>query len=172
MASIAFGTHMRVLVAAKTAVLFALAVLSPVSAQSDPMASLLVGTWKLNHAKSTFRPGPAPRTVTLTGVASGSGVTVTADSVTASGATTHAVFTIGFDGKFHPITGSAVADSNALLKTDPYTAEYAYTKDGMLVQVGSFRFAMDGRSMTIASKGTSIIAAGQRVDNVAVYDKQ
>jgi hypothetical protein len=50
--------------------------------------------------------------------------------------------------------------------------EYAYTKDGTLVQVGSYRFAMDGRSVTIATKGLSVIAAGQRVDNIAVYDKQ
>jgi len=154
------------------AIVFALAVPQSGSAQPDPLIGMWVGTWKLNLAKSTFRPGPPPRSVTLTGVASGSGVTVTADTVTASGAATHAVFTFIPDGKFHPITGSQIADANAVLKTDPYTAEYAYTKDGTLVQVGSYRFAMDGRSVTIETKGLSVIAAGQRVDNIAVYDKQ
>lgn len=142
------------------------------SAQTDPMAGMWVGTWKLNQAKSMFRPGPAPRSVTLTGVANGTGVTVTADSMSAAGAATHAVFTLSFEGKFQPITGTQVADAGALFKTDPYTAEYAYTKDGALVQVGTYRFAMDGRSLTIVTKGISVVAAGQRVDNVVVYDKQ
>ena len=168
----AVAVLVRVFVVALIAAVFALAAPPSGSAQTDPIAAMWVGTWKLNLAKSTFRPGPPPRSVTLTGVASGSGVTVTADTVTASGAATHAVFTFVPDGKFHPITGSQIADANAVLKTDPYTVEYAYTKDGTLVQVGSYRFAMDGRSVTIATKGISVIAAGQRVDNIAVYDKQ
>ena len=168
----AFAGLVRVFVIALTAAGFALAVPHSGSAQTDPTTGMWVGTWKLNLAKSTFRPGPPPRSVTLTGVASGEGVTVTADTVTASGAATHAVFTLVLDGKFHPITGSQIADASAGLKTDPYTVEYAYTKDGTLVQVGSYRFAMDGWSVTIATKGISVIAAGQRVDNIAVYDKQ
>jgi hypothetical protein len=154
------------------ALLFALLVPQSGSAQTDPMVGMWTGTWKLNQAKSTFRPGPPPTSATLTGVASRLGVTVTADSAAASGATTHAVFTIVFDGKFHPITGTQVADAGAVFKTDPYTLEYAYTKTGTLVQVGTMRFAMDGRSLTISTRGTSVIAAGQRVDNIAVYDKQ
>ena len=167
-----FAGLVRVFIVALAAFLFALASPQPGFAQSDPMAGMWVGTWKLNVAKSTFRPGPPPRSATLTGVASGSGVTVTADTVTAAGAATHAVFTVVFDGKFHPITGTSVANAGAVFKTDPYTMESAYTKDGTLVQVSTFRFAMDGRSMTIATRGISVIAAGQRVDNVAVYDKQ
>jgi hypothetical protein len=162
----------RIVIGAAVAFAFAMAVPYVGFAQSDPMPGMWVGTWKLNQAKSTFRPGPPPRSVTLIGVVSGQGVIITADSVTASGTTTHAVFTLVFDGKFHPITGTQVADANAILKTDPYTAEYAYTKDGVLVQVGTYRFAMDGRSLTIASKGISALSAGQRVDNITVYDKQ
>lgn len=158
----------RALVVASVAILFAVAAPQVGFAQDDPM----IGTWKLNIAKSTYKPGPPPRSVTLTGVATGQGVTVTADAVTAAGAATKAVFTIVHDGKFHPITGSQVADANAALRTDPYTVEYAYTKEGSLVQVGTITFARDGRSLTIASKGISVLAAGQRVDNVAFYDKQ
>ena len=162
----------RAFVCVLAAIVFASLVPSLGSAQTDPSVGMWVGTWKLNPAKSTFRPGPPPRSVTLTGIANGPGLTVTADSVTASGATTHSVFTVVFDGKFHPITGTQVADANAVLKTDPYTSEYAYTKDGTLVQVGSYQFTTDGKSLTIATKGVSVVAAGQRVDNIAVYDKQ
>jgi hypothetical protein len=164
----ASATLSRVFAVALAAFVFALQVPHEGRAQSDPIAGMWVGTWKLNIAKSTFPPGPPPRSVTLTGVASGSGVTVTADTATAAGA----AFTVAFDGKFHPITGSSAANAGAAFKTDPYTMESAYTKDGTLVQVSTFRFAMDGRSLTIATRGISVIAAGQRVDNIAVYDKQ
>ena len=162
----------RVFVVGLAACVFAAAAPSPGSAQTDPMVNMWVGTWKLNLAKSTFRPGPPLRSATLTGVASGPGVTVTADSVTASGVATHGVFTVTFDGKFQPIIGTQVADAAASFKTDPYTMESAYTKDGTLVQVSTFRFATDGRSLTIATRGISVITAGQRVDNITVYDKQ
>lgn len=163
---------MRFAICASAAFVFALLVPQHGFAQTDPMVGMWVGTWKLNQAKSTFRPGPPLRSFTLTGVASGPGVTVTADSVTASGATTHGVFTVIFDGKFHPITGTSVADAGAVFKADPYTMESAYTKDGTLVQVSTFRFAMDARSLTVATRGISISTAGQRVDNILVFDKQ
>ena len=163
---------MRLATCALAAFAFALLVPKSGSAQSDPMVGMWVGSWKLNLAKSTFRPGPPLRSFTLMGVASGEGVTVTADSVTASGTATHGVFTLTFDGKFQPITGTQVANAAATFKTDPYTMESAYTKDGTLVQVSTFRFGMDGRSLTIATRGISISAAGQRVDNIFFFDKQ
>jgi hypothetical protein len=163
---------MHLAICASAAFLFALLAPQTGSAQTDPMAAMWVGTWKLNVAKSTFRPGPPLRSLTLTGVANGPGVTVTADSVTASGAATHAVFTVVFDGKFHPITGSQAVNAGAVFAVDPYTMESAYTKDGALVQVSTYRFAMDGRSLTIATRGISVVTAGQRVDNITVFDKQ
>jgi len=172
MTSTTFAVLARVFIVALTAAIFAIAVPPSGVAQTDPMVGMWVGTWKLNLAKSTFRPGPPLRSFTLTGVASGPGVTVTADSVTASGAPTHGVFTVIFDGRFRPITGTSVADAGAFFKTDPYTMESVYTKDGTLVQVSTFRFAMDGRSLTIATRGISVSAAGQRVDNIFVLDKQ
>ena len=68
--------------------------------------------------------------------------------------------------------GTSVADAAALFKIDAYTAEGASTKDGTLVQVSTFRFGMDGKSLTIATRGISMSAAGQRVDNIFVFDKQ
>jgi hypothetical protein len=155
-----------------TSILAALVLAVGVSEAAFAQADPFVGTWKLNLAKSTYKPGPPPKSVTLTGVAAGQGVQVTADAISATGGETHTVFTIVYDGKFHPIAGSQVADANAAFRSDANTLEYAYTKDGSLVQVGSYVFAADGRSLTIATKGTSVLAAGQRVDNVAVYDKQ
>ena len=53
---------------------------SPLRPQSNP----LVGTWKLNVAKSKFDPGPAPKSLTRTVVAQGDGVKYTFDGIGAT----------------------------------------------------------------------------------------
>ena len=47
-------------------------------AQSDPQ----VGVWKLNVAKSTYSPGPGPKSGTTTIEAAGAGTKVVVDQVT------------------------------------------------------------------------------------------
>ncbi len=63
-----------------------LAVLVPgvLLAQSNPS----IGTWKLNTAKSTFSPGPAPQSLTLTLEAQGNGVKASAEGTAANGSRT------------------------------------------------------------------------------------
>jgi hypothetical protein len=61
------------------AVLFAAALPQSGFAQSNP----LVGTWKLNLAKSKFGPGPPPRSQTVNYEAVGQGLRVTADVIDA-----------------------------------------------------------------------------------------
>ena len=45
----------------------------------------LVGTWKLDVAKSTYKPGPAPKSATVVIDAAGKGIKVAVDAVTADG---------------------------------------------------------------------------------------
>ncbi len=47
------------------------------SAGPDP----LVGTWKLDLAKSTYKPGPAPKSATVVIDAAGKGIKVAVDAV-------------------------------------------------------------------------------------------
>jgi|SRR5882672_432358 len=147
---------------------FVLAIVFPQGgfAQTDPF----VGKWTLNLAKSTYKPGPVPRSVVFTVETAGQGVQAAGDAVDAAGMATHLVFTILYDGKIHPVTGSPNIDGNSIIKTDAYTMEYTNTKAGALIGTGTFTFSTDGRSLTIASRGRN--AAGQRVDNLAFYDKQ
>lgn len=58
-----------------------------------------IGTWKLNVAKSTFSPGPAPKSQTLKIAAFGFGVTTTVDVVAADGTMQHWTYTAGYDGR-------------------------------------------------------------------------
>jgi hypothetical protein len=53
-------------------------------AQSNAFKSL-VGTWKLNLAKSTYSPGPLPRSGTLTFQEDGQGLRSTVETIDAQG---------------------------------------------------------------------------------------
>ena len=71
-------------------------------AQSDPQ----VGVWKLNVAKSTYSPGPGPKSGTTTIEAAGAGTKVVVDQVMADGSKRHYEFTTNYDGKDSPVTGN------------------------------------------------------------------
>jgi hypothetical protein len=61
------------------AALFATALPQIGFAQSDP----LIGTWKLNLAKSTYSPGPPPKSQTATFQAEGQGLRETLEATNA-----------------------------------------------------------------------------------------
>jgi hypothetical protein len=88
-------------------ILFVLAVATAALAADDPF----VGTWKLNHAKSEFNPGPAPKSGTMIVTAQGNGHKVVQDRVEADGTPRHQEYIDIPDGKEHPTTGNSNADT-------------------------------------------------------------
>src|SRR5579864_4459155 len=66
-----------------------------------------IGTWKLNLEKSTFNPGPAPKSQTRTYEVEGNGVKTSVEGVGADGKPVSYGFTSSLDGKEVPITGTA-----------------------------------------------------------------
>jgi len=146
----------------------ALAVGLPQSAfaQSDPM----IGTWKLNLAKSTFSPGPPPRSSTLTIAEVGQGQTATFDGISAAGMPTHTVFTVINDGHPHPVTGSPVVDASSGRRINAYRTDYSLLKAGKELQTGAVILSTDGKTATFMNTGAN--ADGQPLSNVAVYEKQ
>ncbi|MBC8023218.1 MAG: hypothetical protein H7Y14_08880, partial [Burkholderiales bacterium] len=93
-----------------------------------------LGTWKLNVAKSKFKPGPAPKEATVKFEASGKGVKSSQDMVTASGEKISGTYTAMYDGKDYPVTGSPSADTVALKMPDPKTVQRIDKKGGKAVQ--------------------------------------
>ena len=74
--------------------------------------STSAGTWKLNLAKSTFTPGPPPRSSTLTFQAEGQSLTATVEGINAQGNPTKVVHgPYLYDGKTYPVTGAPGYDS-------------------------------------------------------------
>ena len=158
---------MRKMLLVALGVVLVVADIVSVSAQaSDPR----VGTWKLNVAKSTFSPGPAPRSNTMKIEASGQGETATTEGVNAEGAATNVAYTAQFDGKDSPLTGSPTADKTSLKRIDARTTERTNKKGETVVGTITQVLSEDGKTMTATVKGTN--AQGQAVNNVTVWEKQ
>jgi hypothetical protein len=137
-------------------------------AQSNP----LIGTWKLNLAKSKYLGAPAPRSTTLIFTAEGENLKLTADTIDAQGQAVKTVFTHIYDGKPHPTTGVAAGlyDSSAYTRSDANTINIVRLKDGKAVQTGWAVLSADAKTYTVTTGGTG--PNGQAMSSVAVFEKQ
>ena len=135
-------------------------------ASTDPQ----VGTWKLNVAKSKFTPGPVPTTATTMIEAVGAGTKVVVDQTVADGAPRHWEFTANYDGKDSPVTGNPDADMVSRKLVNPNTVETLTKKDGKVITTQRSVVSQDGMTRTVTTKGVN--AKGEKMNNVAVYDKQ
>ena len=96
----------------------ALAVATSAGAQPpDPV----VGTWKLDVAKSTFKPGPAPKSATVVVEQAGKAIKVSVDAVNPDGSPGKWGFTTMRDGKDVPVTGNPLYDTAASTQASPTT---------------------------------------------------
>ena len=133
-------------------------------------ADPVMGTWKLNVAKSTYSPGPAPKHLTVRLEPAGDGEKVTADGMGGNDQPIHVEYTAKYDRKDYPITGSPMADTVSMKRIDTTTAERTDKKDGKVVQTLTRKLSSDGKMLTVTVKGTN--PQGQPINNVAVFEKQ
>ena len=139
-------------------------------ALSAQAADPIVGTWKLNVAKSTYSPGPAPKSLTAKIEAAAKGEKLKAEGVRGDDTPIHVEYTAQYDGKEHPISGSPMADTVSLKRLDANTTERTEKKGGKVTQTLTRKVSIDGKTMTVTYKGTD--AKGQPINNVAVFEKQ
>jgi hypothetical protein len=141
--------------------------LSTLSAQAvDPR----VGTWVLNAAKSTYRPGPGPKSLTVTIEAVGQAEKVTSESVSAAGQKTVTEYTAEYDGKPHPLRGSTLANMVTLKRIDAYTTQRTDTQNGLVKVTHNRVVSKDGKTMTVTTKGVN--AQGQATSATVVLEKK
>ena len=141
---------------------------STLHAQSNP----LVGTWELNTAKSKYDPGPMPKSLTRTVEAQGEGVKYTFAGVAADGKPIAYGFSVQFDGKDNPISGSipSGADTISAKRTDSNHYVATLKKGEKVIGTSKVTVSKDGKVTTVDSTGTT--ATGAKVHDVQVYDKQ
>jgi hypothetical protein len=135
-------------------------------AQSNPW----IGTWKTNLAKSTFSPGPPPRSQTLTFETEGQGHRLTFEAIGAEGNPVKFVVSRIDDGKFHPVAGNPAFDAEAFKTVNDSTVWIIRTKAGKVVTTIIGVMSADGKTFTDTLTGVN--ANGQQFYDVAVCEKQ
>jgi hypothetical protein len=146
-----------------------LAVSSMARAQSpDPW----IGTWKVNLAKSTYKPGPKPTvagTVMMEPTAGGFKTTI--DATNLQGQLTHTETVGKFDDKDNPVTGAPTPNTTAAYKRiNGRTFEVMGKVDGKPTVTTRVVISADGKSLTATQTGKN--DRGENVNNVIVADKQ
>ena len=128
----------------------------------------IVGTWKLDVAKSSYKPGPAPKSATVVIDAVGKGIKVAVDAVTADGPMKWG-YTSARDGKDSPVTGHPFYETANATQASPTEGTIVYKRAGKTVATTKTAISPDGKTLTVTSTGTD--AKGQ-FNSVGVYTKQ
>jgi hypothetical protein len=129
--------------------------------------SPLIGTWKLNVAKSKapFKSG------TSVIEAAGNGIKFTVDLEGTDGTKSHWGFTANYDGKDVPVTGESMyGDTVAVTRVDERTIRIAGKYKGKPTTTHTITVSADGKTRTSTAKG--IDKNGKAIDAVSFYEKQ
>ena len=142
-----------------------LAIVAVGFAADDPM----MGTWKLNEAKSKLTPGEGKNT-TVAYEAAGDQVKVIIDGTDKDGKPTHNEWTGKFDGKDYAVTGDPKSDMRSYKKVDDHSLAFTVKKDGKTTVTGRIVVAADGKSRMVTAHGAG--EQGKKSKEKAAYDKQ
>jgi len=138
-----------------------------VGADPDPV----VGTWKLNLAKSTFGGVPAYKSQIRTYSRSSSGdLTLKMTTVSSEGKETTTQATYKLNGKDYPSMGNSDFDSLSGMQIDTSTVEFTLKRAGN--PVGKIRrtVSKDGQTLTINFVLTN--TNGVQTSALTIFDKQ
>jgi hypothetical protein len=127
----------------------------------------LIGTWKLNHDKTTSNL-PLAKSQINTYAVDGQNITLTVEGVDAQGQAYKLVFRHIYDGQPHPTTGSPNYDSSTFTRVGN-TINAVRFRNGKVVEVAQGVIA-PGKNYTFTEEG--ILANGQPYHQVLVFDRQ
>ena len=138
-------------------------------AQTKPS---FVGTWKLNLAKSKYEGTQAPKSLTRTVTAEGTGLKYSFEGEAADGSKISYGFTTKLDGSDSPISGvgmPAGADTVALEHPSVHHISGVLKKGGAKIGTVSTAISSDGKTVTVETKAK---IDGKEVKTQQLYDKQ
>ena len=131
----------------------------------------LLGTWKMNAAKSKYSPGPVPKSNIAKWEPFQGGVKLTVDVVAAKGETQHYESSGKLDGKDNPVKGNNPdGDTMAFSKIDARTYEAVTKKGGKTTLAARIVVAADGKTRITTQTGKN--GQGETVNNTIFYEKQ
>jgi len=132
---------------------------------ADPMNA----AWKLNLAKSTYSPGPAPKSQTVTIAGTDAARKITVDLTPATGDAQHWEVSGGAGVSLPVVGNNPNADAYVMKRVNATTLEAQYMKGGKPTIKQTAVVSADGKTLTVTASGTN--AQGATVNNVAVYDR-
>jgi hypothetical protein len=136
------------------------------TSSGDPV----LGTWKLNVAKSEFTPGPGWQSQIRVYQVTPEGVAVTWAGVDAKGEKMQVSYSYAYDGRDYPMLGSASYDTLNAVRIDERTVRSEEKRDGKTVGVAVRTVSPNGKVLTITDAGTN--RKGQRFSQLLVFDRQ
>jgi histidinol dehydrogenase len=140
---------------------------TPLSAQVD---TAWLGEWRLNLARSSYSPGPAPYVRASYRIESHlDGIRVVYEMVRPRGGVTHLEWTGRFDGQDYAVQGVEESVTYAYRQVDARTYEVVTKVDGRVAATSRAVLSADGRSITTTTAGRD--GRGEPVATVTVYEK-
>jgi hypothetical protein len=136
------------------------------SAQEPPF----VGTWKLNLARSNFGATLPPRSDTTRLSAVENGYSAVTDQVDPEGKAIHYEYTVRFDGKDYPVTGSQKFEAISVSRIDDRTIDWTMKKGEKVVRQGRSAYSPDGKLRTLTYFGVD--STGKKFEVTAVFERQ
>jgi hypothetical protein len=130
----------------------------------------MIGTWKMNVAKSKFSPGPAPKSVTSTITHDGDWVVTKTEGVDSAGQTITRRNRYMIDGKEYDYEGPQGRGMISLKRIDDHTTQAALKFTGGHMVTTRSVISKDGKTRTMTSNGTN--AKGEKVSTVTVWERQ
>jgi hypothetical protein len=131
----------------------------------------MLGSWKLNIAKSKFGPGPVIQAETnQVEPFGGNGIKLTAQITRADGTKVTESYAGTFDGKEFSVGGDANVDAAYLKRIDANTMERINKKAGKPTTSMKYVVSKDGKIKTVTITGTT--SQGEPVNTVLVFEKQ
>ena len=142
-------------------------VLCPAISTAQP-PDPIVGTWKLNLAKSKYAT-PAPKSMTLTVAPAAIGYSMTVEAIGPDGQPQKWSFTSRYDGSESAVEGNPAIDA-VVARSDGSSGTVEYKKAGRVLVTTTSVLSDDGKSLTATVK--MLDAQGKELTTLAVYDRQ
>jgi hypothetical protein len=148
---------------------FSLAILTAATALSA--ADPLMGTWKVNTAKSKYSPGPGPQSSTMVYSQDGEWIVAKFDNIDSAGKPLSYTNRWKLDGMDYPYESPALGRGTISVKrVDDFNFQGKIKVEGNRVFTTRSVISKDGKTRTLTITGTD--AKGQKINNVIVYEKQ
>ena len=128
----------------------------------------IVGTWKLNLAKSKYAT-PAPKSMTLTVAPAAIGYSMTVEAIGPDGQPQKWGFTSRYDGSESAVEGNPAIDA-VVARSDGSSGTVECRKAGKVLVTTTSVLSDDGKSLTATVK--MLDAQGKELTTLAVYDRR